>query len=182
MNNFIYCPRCASRLEHKVVFNRTRPCCAKCGFIHFRDPKVAVVAFVTFGDKLLLICRAVDPGRGMWALPGGFMDAGEMPEDALRRELDEEVGLSIRIVRLLDIFPMDGTSKDEDETEPADRPSRGIVLAYAAEPASDDLITLQSMDDVSAAGWFGADELPDDMAFASTEQLVAEWKTKIGSH
>ena len=79
MNNFIYCPRCASRLEHKVVFNRTRPCCAKCGFIHFRDPKVAVVAFVTFDDKLLLICRAVDPGRGMWALPGGFMDAGVRP-------------------------------------------------------------------------------------------------------
>ena len=181
MDDFIYCPYCASRLERKVIFNRTRSCCSKCGFVHFRDPKVAVIAFVTFADKLLLVCRAVEPAKGKWALPGGYMDAGEMPEDALRRELEEEVGLSIRINRLLDIFAMDEAPSNGDEAKPAVRPARGIVLVYQGEPESDGLITLQSMDDVSAAGWFGADELPDEIAFASTERLVAEWVAKRGA-
>lgn len=172
VDDFVYCPHCAAKLEKSVVFNQVRPRCQQCGFIHFRDPKVAVIAFITFNEKLLLICRAVEPAKGKWALPGGYMDAGEMPEDALRRELEEEVGLSVRINGLLDIFPM-----ETDDGTSTDRGSRGIVLAYEAEPEADDLITLQSKDDVSAAGWFGPDELPVEVAFASTEMLIASWKS-----
>ena len=172
MNDFVYCPHCATPLEQAAVFNQIRPRCPDCGFIHFRDPKVAVIAFVTYNDRLLLICRAVEPAKGLWALPGGYMDADEMPREALRRELEEEVGLDVNVGRLLDIFPM------EDPATTSHKERRGIVLAFEAEPANDDLITLQSMDDVSAAGWFAVDELPAEIAFASTETLVTAWKRR----
>ena len=168
--DYIFCPVCATRLEHTEVFNQIRPTCDQCGFVQFRDPKVAVIAFVTYKDKVLLVRRAVEPSKGKWALPGGYMDAGEMPEEALSRELDEEVGLSVNITRLLEIFPMESRGQ----------PNSGIVLAYEAEPKSDDLITLQSEDDVSAAGWFGQDDLPVEVAFESTETLLSAWKATLG--
>jgi len=167
---FHFCPYCGMRLERMEVFGQVRPACRRCEFVQFRDPKVAVIAFVTHKDKVLLVRRAVEPSRGKWALPGGYMDAGEMPEEALHRELDEEVGLGVDITRLLDIFPM----------ESPEQANSGIVLAYEAEPEADDLITLQSKDDVSAAGWFGQDELPVQIAFESTETLLSGWKANLG--
>jgi ADP-ribose pyrophosphatase YjhB (NUDIX family) len=164
---FVYCPKCATRLERQHRYGRELPACPACDFVHFLDPKVAVIAFVTHADRLLLIRRAVDPAKGKWALPGGYMDAGEMPETALRRELLEEVGLAIEIEGLIDIFPMAGRGDK----------SPGIVLAYAASPGSGTAVAnLQSNDDVSAAGWFAAEALPADIAFDSTRQLLTRWR------
>lgn len=166
-----YCPFCATPLQKKEVFHRVRGSCPACGFVHFLDPKVAVIAFVTHGDRLLLIRRAVDPARGRWALPGGFMDAGEMPHEALKREIREEVGLEIRVGALMNIFPMNG---------PGSR-SWGIVLAYRGVPVDDTVDDLRSGDDVSEAGWFGPESLPADLAFDSTRSLLRQWQAD-GSH
>jgi ADP-ribose pyrophosphatase YjhB (NUDIX family) len=164
--DYTFCPHCGARLEQRKRFGKTRPCCPTCDFVQFLDPKVAVIGFVVHDARLLLIRRAVRPAKGRWALPGGYMDAGEMPEAALKRELIEEVGLAIDIDRLLDIFPMVGREVK----------SPGIVLAYQATPASGAAKqALQSNDDVSAAGWFAADELPGDIAFESTRRLLAAW-------
>ncbi len=168
-----YCPHCGTPLERKQRFGKPRPCCPGCGFVHFLDPKVAVIGFVVHAAQLLLIRRAVNPAKGKWALPGGYMDAGEMPEAALKRELWEEVGLEIEIDRLIDIFPMVG----REVTSP------GIVLAYVARPAIGAATgELQSNDDVSAAAWFTPAALPTDIAFDSTRQLLAEWqRDELGS-
>jgi ADP-ribose pyrophosphatase YjhB (NUDIX family) len=166
---FVYCPQCATRLERQERFGAQRPVCPACDFVHFRDPKVAVIAFVTHGNRLLLIRRAVNPAKGKWALPGGYMDAGEMPDEALKRELLEEVGLEIDIERLLTILPMGGNGQKV----------RGIVLAYAAKPRRTMTVhPLQCNDDVSAAGWFTPNELPTEMAFASTQDLVTQWRER----
>ncbi len=165
--DYRYCPHCGTALEQKQRFGKPRPCCSGCGFVHFLDPKVAVIGFVVHAAQLLLIRRAVSPAKGKWALPGGYMDAGEMPEAALKRELQEEVGLEIEIGRLIDIFPMVGREVK----------SPGIVLAYQATPAAGAATgELQSNDDVSAAGWFAPDALPADIAFESTRQLLATWQ------
>ena len=164
-----YCPYCATPLERRERFGQVRPVCPTCGFVYFQDPKVAVIGFVVRDERLLLIRRAVDPAKGKWALPGGYMDAGEMPDRALKREMWEEVGLDIDVERLLEIYPMAGPGVD----------ARGIVLAYAAVPTNHvDGRPLEAHDDVSEAGWFAPDEIPDELAFESTRALLAAWRDR----
>jgi ADP-ribose pyrophosphatase YjhB (NUDIX family) len=162
-----FCPLCGTALENRLAFQQMRPVCPACNFVHFRDPKVAVIALVTWQGQVLLIQRGVDPMKGKWALPGGYMDAGEMPADALKRELREEVGLEIEVSALLDIFPMAGPGVFNS----------GIVLAYRAHLNDEGMPTLCCDDDVCEAGWFAADAVPDDLAFASTETLIAQWQS-----
>lgn len=163
--NFIYCPYCATPLEVREIYRQQRPVCPQCHFVHFPDPKVAVIGLVTYEAQVLLIRRAVEPDKGKWALPGGYMDAGEMPTLALQRELLEEVGLQVKIETMLDIFPMVVTTGR----------SQGIVLAYHAVPADAAQTTLVCDDDACEAAWFTATTLPADLAFESTHTLLAQW-------
>jgi 8-oxo-dGTP diphosphatase len=162
---FTYCPYCATPLAARTLEHRLRPTCPACGYIYFSDPKVAVIAQVEQAGRVLLVRRAVNPAKGLWALPGGYMDAGEMPEAALRREVLEEVGLAVTVERLLAIYPMVNGSG----------PSQGIVLAYRAVPL-DGATELTPQDDVSEAGWFGPDALPAELAFESTKTQLAAWR------
>lgn len=168
---YIYCPYCATKLELQERYRQLRPVCPQCGFVHFLDPKVAVIGLVTHGAEVLLIQRGIEPGKGLWALPGGYMDAGEMPEAALQRELLEEVGLQVEIQRLLTIFPMITRAT----------PSHGIVLAYHALPVPGAAMTLTCDDDACAAGWFAPEQLPAALAFESTHTLLAQWQQRLSS-
>ncbi len=161
---FRYCPYCAGAIAEESRFNAVRPVCRSCGFVQFHDPKVAVIALILHEGRVLLVQRAVDPAQGKWSLPGGYMDAGEMPLEALQRELNEEVGLTVEIGRLLDIFPMvnDGGERV------------GIVLAFKAGPAGSAAIPYVA-DDVQAAGWYRPEELPSEIAFDSTRSLLQRW-------
>ena len=70
--------------------------CRSCGFRHFINPIAAVVAIIAnLANEVLLVRRARDPGRGLLGLPGGFVDVGETGEEALRREILEEVNLRV---------------------------------------------------------------------------------------
>ncbi len=163
---FVYCPYCATRLEMRERFQRVRPTCPACGYVQFRDPKVAVIALVTWQGHVLLIRRGVEPMAGRWALPGGYMDAGEMPESALVRELEEEVGLTVHVERLLAIYPMVGRGPT----------SSGIVLAYLATLDGSEPPVLCCADDALEAAWLRGDQLPEDLAFESTISLLEEWQ------
>ena len=162
---FTYCPYCATPLAARTLEHRLRPTCPACGYIYFADPKVAVIAQVELDGCVLLVRRAVNPAKGLWALPGGYMDAGELPEAAVQREVQEEVGLAITVDRLLAVYPMVNGAG----------PSQGIVLAYQAHPL-DRQTNLTPQDDVSEAGWFGPEELPAALAFASTKTQLAAWR------
>lgn len=164
-----YCPQCAHALEDRPLEGKLRRICPSCGFIHFPDPKVAVVGLIEAGDRVLLIRRAVDPARGQWALPGGYMDAGELPVAALRREVREEVGIDIDVGELLDIFPMVNSGGA----------SLGIVLAYRARPF-ELAVDPTACDDVDEAAWFSPGELPPVLAFDSTQRLLASWRLRVG--
>ena len=72
-------------------------------FVEYRNPALAVDAAVRRGDHVLLIQRGNEPWKGAWALPGGFVDYGEDPCDAVLRELEEETGLTGYVIRLLDV-------------------------------------------------------------------------------
>ena len=163
-----YCPHCATSLTMREIYRQQRPVCPQCGFVHFADPKVAVIGFVTDRDRVLLVQRAINPEKGKWALPGGYMDAGEMPEEALQRELWEEVHLAICVTNLVTILPMI-TNRAH---------SQGIVLVYEAKAADPGITLLTCDDDACDAGWFAADEIPSNLAFESTQLLLANWLNK----
>ncbi len=96
------CPRCgAPRTGSGSPFR-----CAACGLTLFGNPAVGVGCFISdTAGRVLFTVRSKDPGKGMLGLPGGFVDAGESAEDALRREAREEIGGVLRDVRYLTSSP-----------------------------------------------------------------------------
>jgi 8-oxo-dGTP diphosphatase len=136
-----------------------RRTCSACGRIHYVDPKVAVGVAVWRDGGLLLVRRVMEPGRGRWALPGGFVDAGEDPRAAAARETLEEAGVEVSVGEVVEVF--------------ANPPAEGgaIFILYAAEWRSGEPA---HGDDSDGAAFFGRDELPL-LAFASTATAVARW-------
>ena len=92
-------------------------------------PKLTVDAVVTTGEGMLLIKRKNPPFQGMWALPGGFVEVGETTEAACIREVEEETGLIVEIIRLLGVY-----------SDP-DRDPRGhsVSAVYIARPTGGEL-------------------------------------------
>jgi len=80
--------------------------CAACGFTFFFSAAIATATFIRRDDgKVIFLRRAKEPARGKLAPPGGFVDIGERAEDALRREIREEVGLEVCTPEFLCSFP-----------------------------------------------------------------------------
>ncbi len=99
-----YCPRCGSA-EFPSVSDRSFKC-GSCGFHFFINSSTAVAGLI-FNDKneLLFTRRAVEPNKGMLDLPGGFVDPLESAENALIRELKEELGIEVTELRYFDSYP-----------------------------------------------------------------------------
>ena len=153
-----YCLQCGSPLEVAERFGKPRPVCLACGWIYFADPKVAVAVLVEQEGKVLLVRRAVDPQRGYWSLPAGFIDAGEDPMEAATRECLEETGLLVRIVALLDVV--------YGQEHPR---GANFVICYQGDIISG---APQPGDDVDAVGFFTRDQLPP-LAFKTTHRMLA---------
>jgi ADP-ribose pyrophosphatase YjhB (NUDIX family) len=172
VGNYIYCPQCAAPLAEGEKFGRRRRYCRYCGFIYFREPKVAVIALVEHHDRILLIRRAVAPRIGYWSLPGGYMDADERPTEAVVREIREETNVDVRVTDLYTVHSMMGHGvTGGNGTAP-----KGIVLVYQASWVSGQP---EPNDDVSEAGWFGVDEVPwGALAFDTTDRFLRSWAQK----
>lgn len=99
-----YCTECGSALEEREAFGKTRLVCPNCGHVHFDDPKVAVGVVVELDGEIVLCRRNHEPKLGCWSFPSGFVDAGEVLEEAAAREVEEETGLKVSIDRLLGAF------------------------------------------------------------------------------
>jgi ADP-ribose pyrophosphatase YjhB (NUDIX family) len=154
-----FCTRCGGPMATRKVRGVSRRVCERCAMVHYADPKLAVGVAVFRDEQLLLVRRVMDPGRGRWALPGGFLDRGEDPRAAAAREALEEAAVTVAVTDVIDVF--------------ANRPDEGgaVFVLYAAtwlagEPAP--------ADDADAAAFFARDALPP-LAFASTEHVVAHW-------
>lgn len=162
-----FCLRCGARLGWRREPDDDRPhrTCPACGWTFYDNPRPCVGALIVRAGKALLARRAREPYLGWWDIPGGFMEAGETPEEALAREVLEETGLQARAFRLLGIFP-DTYGKEGAPT---------LNLHYLVE-VDDGEPTPQS--DVAELRWFGPGELPQKIAFANGRRALELWARK----
>jgi CTP:molybdopterin cytidylyltransferase MocA/ADP-ribose pyrophosphatase YjhB (NUDIX family) len=158
-----FCPRCGGRLEQREVQRRRRPVCADCQSVFWIDPKVAVAALIPWGRGVLLGRRAIDPGLGLWSFPSGYVDRGEVLEEAARREVMEETGLDVDVTGLVGVYST------------PDNPV--ILVAYAAEPRGDGAggpLVARPGPEMSELADFEPGHLPP-MAFSHDDRIVADW-------
>jgi mutator protein MutT len=101
---FHYCPNCGSN-EFTIFDDRSKKC-ARCGFHYYINVSASVAAFITDDKGRLLLCkRAKNPEKGTLDLPGGFVDFNETAEDALKREIKEELNIEVNDIKFLFSLP-----------------------------------------------------------------------------
>src|SRR5260370_22542518 len=84
--------------------NRERQVCPDCGFVNYENPKIVVGTVCHWEDRILLCRRAINPRRGFWTLPAGYMELNESAADAALREAWEEAEAKIAIDGLLAVY------------------------------------------------------------------------------
>jgi len=84
--------------------NLTRDMCDHCGFINYVNPKIVVGSVVRHAGKILLCRRAIEPRKGFWTIPAGYMELNETPEDGAKREAQEEANAYLKLSSLLAVY------------------------------------------------------------------------------
>ena len=164
------CPRCGAQLDLGPTPVPARALCPACGFVAYANPKPTACGFVVDdAGRVLLARRAVEPFRGYWDTPGGFVEEGEHPLDALRREFLEETGLEVEPGEFhgvwMDVY---GDAPDAQST---------LNLYWEARAVGG---TMRPADDVAELAWFAPTELPaaDRLAFTTFADALAAWRRK----
>ena len=159
---FRFCPACGGALESRLLKQGEPPrlVCVQCGFVFYLDPKLAVGTIIADErDRIVLVKRAIDPGYGKWVFPGGYEDRGEEVHVAAVREAREEVGLEVRLERLLNIYSYAGRTP--------------VIVVYAATMIGG---CLGCDDEGLEARFFEPDGIPwDELAFRSTREALEEF-------
>ncbi|TCD47355.1 NUDIX hydrolase [Chlorobium sp. N1] len=148
MKPFTYCPLCGKGLNPALLEGRERMLCPECGWVHYRNPlPVAIACTVNPKGEILLIRRAHEPALNEWALPGGFLESGELPEEGCLRELMEETSIEGRVERIIGVYHRESTMY-------------GSLLAVAyAVTASHENIRINH--EVFEAGFYPPDAMPE---------------------
>jgi len=152
-----HCPACAAALESKDVAGRQRPVCSQCGRVIYYDPKVAATCIVERQGTVLMVRRAVEPGIGLWSMPGGYVDRGEVVEEAAAREVLEETGLEVEVERLVGLF--------------SERGQPVMVAAFAARETGG---SLAAGPETYEVGFFPLGSLPE-LAFPRDHKILESW-------
>jgi ADP-ribose pyrophosphatase YjhB (NUDIX family) len=163
--DYRFCPRCAGRLENRVLKegDPNRLVCEACGFVFYLGPKLVAGAIVEFDGGIVLIQRAIEPGYGRWTFPGGFVERGEVAEEAAARETLEETGLKIKTTGIVGLYSYEGQI-------PA-------VTVFAARATGGEPEPLDETLDVKR---FPRAGLPwSELAFPSTEHALKDYLRKF---
>ena len=102
-----FCSRCGSSLVFGTIpgEDRERLACSSCGHIVYVNPRLVVTAFpITDAGEIVLIRRGIEPGKGAWAQPGGFLEIDETVHEAAIRETWEETGLLVQPGEIIGLY------------------------------------------------------------------------------
>lgn len=91
-----FCPICGNPLQQSIIDDQPRKTCLTCSYVHWGDFSLGVGGVLWHNDKVLLVQRAHNPGKGIWTIPGGYVDHGEPIGEAIIREIQEETGINTK--------------------------------------------------------------------------------------
>jgi ADP-ribose pyrophosphatase YjhB (NUDIX family) len=154
-----YCINCGHELEPMVVEGRQLEGCPDCEFVLWRDPKVATAVVVEAEGGIVVGRRGIDPGYGLWCLPGGFVNDDEHPQAAAARECLEEICAEVEITGLLGVYHI-----------PKHNAPSMIGIAYRARLQGEPSPGPEMLE----VGIFPPDRLPE-LAFPSHRQVMSDW-------
>ena len=145
--------------------DRARRVCATCGFIDYVNPKIVAGSVVSDADGRVLLCRrAIEPRKGFWTLPAGFMETGESVQEAALREAREEACAQLVLHDLLAIYSIPRISQ--------------VQIFFRAGFAEPGFAAGPESEAVALLAW---DEIPfDDLAFPSVRWALEDWRARIG--
>ncbi|MBN1505593.1 MAG: NUDIX domain-containing protein [Sedimentisphaerales bacterium] len=146
--------------------------CDACGFELYLNAAAAVAGLIADDEgRLLITVRAKNPGKGKWGLPGGFADGGESADEALAREVREEVGLEVTATRYVGSFP--NTYEYMGVRYPT------MDMGFACQVR--DISRARAREsDIEAILFKHPDQIdPGRFAFRSLAQLVERWRQRV---
>ncbi len=153
-------PRGPSQLAIPAGDDRERLVCTDCGFVLYDNPKIVVGSVARWGDKILMCRRAINPRRGFWTLPAGYLELNESTRAGAEREAWEEARAKLTIDTLLAIYDIPRLSQ--------------VQLIYRARLIDDNVAAGPESLEVALFGW---DEIPwDDIAFPSVRWALGHEK------
>jgi len=160
-----FCPLCAGDLRVAPVppDHREQSVCSRCGFVFYLNPKLVAGTIPEQDGRVLLTRRSINPGRGLWTFPGGFVDFGETVTDAAVRETFEETGLRVDLTGLHNVYTYPGAP---------------VIIVYRARVVDGTITTCEENDCVE---WRAPSDIPwADLAFPSTREALREWVAAHG--
>lgn len=122
--------------------------CPQCG--RYNNRGISIDALIIQDGNILLVKRGVEPNKGKWATPGGYIGWNESAEEALIREVKEETGLTVKKTQFVNVY-----------SSPLRHPKQVITLAYIVEVEGEPT----KGDDADDVKWFPLDSLPTPLAF-----------------
>jgi ADP-ribose pyrophosphatase YjhB (NUDIX family) len=156
-----FCVNCGAVLVSRVIEGRAVEACPNDSFVLWHDPKVSTAVVVETDGGIVLGRRAIEPGYGLWCLPGGFVNDDEDPAVAAARECLEEISAAVEVTGLIGVFHIAKT----------DAPSM-IVIAYRGRLV--DSAQAAAGAEMLEVGVFRPDAVPR-LAFPSHRTVVAEY-------
>jgi len=142
---------------------REQHVCSRCRFVIYLNPQVVGATLPEQDGAILLTRRSINPGRGLWTFPGGFVDFGESVTDAAVRETFEETGLTVDLTGLHNVYTY---------------PDAPVIVVYRARVIGGALATCDEND---ALAWVRPAAIPwDALAFPSTRDALREWVAARG--
>ena len=131
--------------------NRTRLICPECGYIRYENPKIVVGAVCTWEDRVLLCRRAIEPRRGHWTIPAGYLELDETSAEGAAREVWEEAQARVEVGNLIGVFDIPHISQ--------------VYVIYQARMTAPECAAGPESAEVALFPW---GDIPwDDLAFSS---------------
>ena len=159
-----FCPNCGGHLSERLLETEDRPrlVCDQCQRIVYLNPRVVAGVIIERGGRVLLLRRALEPRRGTWTFPAGYMEIDETAEEAAVRETEEEVGLKVNLGPLVGVY-----SRPAPES-----PGILTVVFQSQRPTGQVKVGHEALE----ARWFDLDDIPwDDLSFPTTHSALRDW-------